>query len=342
MSAVLGDIVAGALLLAIAVYSAAGGTDYGAGIWDLLAGRFKHALEVRALIDHAMAPVWEANNVWLVFAAVVCWTGFPILFQSAFQSLYPLFSLALLGLVLRGAFFAFRKVAATPASHRTATVFFGVASVLTPFCFAAALGGIASGRVGVGGPAVPVWEACLNPTSIMFGLVALTATAFSGASFLLGDARRYGAEDLVAYFRKRAIVAAFATLVVGAIALAVMSVDTPTVFRGMVAGRGVPFAILAILATLAVALLLWRRIYRWYRVLTVIAAGSFVFAWGFGQSPYLLPGRLHIQQAVGAPSVELFLVVASVVALIIVIPSLGLLYRLDQRNDLLPPEEAHS
>ncbi len=76
--------VAGALLLAVAAYSTAGGTDYGAGIWDLLAGRFRHTAEVRALIDHAMAPVWEANNVWLVFSAVVCWTGFPLLYESVF------------------------------------------------------------------------------------------------------------------------------------------------------------------------------------------------------------------------------------------------------------------
>src|ERR1700681_19030 len=107
MNAIVDDAVAGVLLLAVAAYSTAGGTDYGAGIWDLVAGRFRHADEVRKLIDHAMAPVWEAHNVWLVFAAVVCWTGFPILFESVFLSLWPLFVLALVGLILRGAFFAF-------------------------------------------------------------------------------------------------------------------------------------------------------------------------------------------------------------------------------------------
>jgi cytochrome bd ubiquinol oxidase subunit II len=78
VNALVSNGVAGALLLAVCAYSTAGGTDYGAGIWDLVAGRFRNAVEVRALIDHAMAPVWEANNVWLVFAAVICWTGFPV------------------------------------------------------------------------------------------------------------------------------------------------------------------------------------------------------------------------------------------------------------------------
>lgn len=334
------NLVAAMLLLAVAVYSTAGGTDYGAGIWDLLAGRSPRASRVRALIDHAMAPVWEANNVWLVFATVVTWTGFPLLFQSAFASLYPLFALALLGLILRGAFFAFRKVAAAarPGGGRVATAVFGAASLLAPFCFATALGAIASGRVGEGNPVVPVWQACLNPTSISFGLVALAATAFSGASFLVGDARRYGAADLVDHFRVRAAGAGLVTLLVSGGALVVMSLDTPVVVHGMVLGAGAPFAAAAIAATLAVVVLLSRRAYRWYRTLTVVGVGSYVFAWGVGQSPYLLPGRLTIAQAAGAPSVETVLVAISVVALLIVAPSLALLYTLDQRSDLEPPE----
>src|SRR4030088_1632854 len=160
MNALIDDAVAGVLLLTVSVYSTAGGTDYGAGIWDLLAGRFPHSSEVRALIDHAMAPVWEANNVWLVFAAVICWSGFPLLYESVFLSLYPLFALALLGLILRGAFFAFRKFATTPAQRLLATRVFGIASLLAPFGFAAVLGAIASGNVGAPGPVVPIWRAC--------------------------------------------------------------------------------------------------------------------------------------------------------------------------------------
>jgi len=339
MNVLIDDAVAGALLLAVSAYSTAGGTDYGAGIWDLLAGRFANAERVRALIDHAMAPVWEANNVWLVFAAVICWTGFPLLFESVFLSLYPLFALALLGLILRGAFFAFRKVATTSRSRLLATRVFGLASLLAPFSFAASLGAIASGNVGAGGPVVPVWQACLDPLAIAFGLVAVAATAFSGASFLVGDARRYvdrpdGGADLVEYFRRRTVAAAITLLVVSLVTLLLIATESPDVFRGMVAGLGLPFALTAVLAVLAVAVLMWRRVYLWYRVLTVMGVGSFVFAWGFGQAPYVLPGRLTIQQAAGAPQVEALLLVITAVALILVIPSLLLLYTLDQRSAL--------
>jgi cytochrome bd ubiquinol oxidase subunit II len=342
MNSIVDNGIAVVLLLTVAAYSTAGGTDYGAGIWDLLAGRFQHTDDVRALIDEAMAPVWEANNVWLVFAAVICWTGLPVLFESVFLSLYPLFALAMLGLILRGAFFAFRKAATTPDTRLAATRVFGIASLLAPFAFAAVLGAIASGKVGAGSPVVPVWQACLDPLAVSFGVVAMTATAFSGASFLVGDARRFSpphapGPDLVEYFRQRAVIAAIVLLVVGTGALAVIGVESPAVFRGMAAGLGLPFAIVAVLATLAVAFLLWRRIYLWYRTLTVIAVGSFVFAWGVGQAPYVLPGRLTIEQAAGSPATELVLLVIAVVALVLVIPSLMLLYLLDQRSDLQSP-----
>jgi cytochrome d ubiquinol oxidase subunit II len=256
-----------------------------------------------------------------------------------FLSLYPLFALALLALILRGAFFAFRKVAVSPRSRLLASRVFGLSSLLAPFSFAAALGAIASGKVGVGGPVVPVWQACLDPLAIAFGAVALTATAFSGASFLVGDARRYRAEnagdpDLVEYFRRRTVVAAVALLAVSLIVLLLIVAESPSVFHGMVAGLGLPFAITAVLAVLAVAALMWRCVYRWYRVLTVMGVGSFVFAWGFGQVPYVLPGRLTIQQAAGAPAIEATLLVITVVALALVVPSLFLLYSLDQRSVL--------
>ena len=130
------------LWFSIIMYAVLGGADYGAGFWDLLAGGTRRGERPRGLIDHAMAPVWEVNNVWLVLAIVACWTGFPPLFEAVFLSLYPLFTVALIGLVLRGAFFAFRHIADDPRSSRAADIVFGVSSVLTPFCFAASLGGV--------------------------------------------------------------------------------------------------------------------------------------------------------------------------------------------------------
>ena len=314
------------LLLAITAYSTAGGVDFGAGIWDLFAGRGTQSRRPRELIDHAMAPVWEVNNVWLVLGIVLCWTGFPLLFQSVFAALYPLFTLALIGLILRGAFFAFRHIAADPRAHYAADLVFGLSSLLTPFFFAACLGAIASGRL------------AFDQMSVAFGLVSLAATAFSGASFLVGDARRYGFDDLVAYFRRRAILAGFVLITIGTLALGAIGLEAPALLWSMLAGMGLPFVLATMILTPLVMLLLWRRRYVWYRVLTVTGIGSMVFAWGFAQSPYLLPGQLTISQAAAPHSTQLLLLAVAAVLVLVIGPAMALLYYLDQRGALEPPE----
>ena len=326
MTAVTADLIAFVLLLAITAYSTAGGVDFGAGIWDLFAGNSAKGKEARRLIDHAMAPVWEVNNVWLVLGIVVTWTGFPTLFQSVFSVLYPLYALALLGLILRGAFFAFRHIAVDPRAHRAADIVFGVSSLLTPFFFAASLGAVAAGG-----------QLVISPMSIAFGLVSLAATAFSGASFLVGDARRYGAADLVDYFRRRAVAAAIALIVVGSAALVVIAFQQPDLLKEMLAGKGLPFALATMVLTPLAAFLIWRRVYRWYRVLTVGAVGSMVFAWAFAQSPYLIPGRLTIDQAIAPVSTQVLLIIVTVVLVLVIVPAMGALYYLDQRGALEPP-----
>lgn len=330
----LADVLALVLLLSVAAYAAGAGTDYGAGFWDLFAGDVERGQPARDLIEHAMEPVWEANNVWLIFAAVVTWTVFPILWQSIFESLYPLLAIGVLGLVLRGAGFSFRRVVHGVSGRRRASAIFGVASILTPFCFAAALGAIASGRVGAPSPIVPLWQASFNPTSIAFGVVAVSATAFTGAAFLLGDARRYGATDLERYFRRRAIGAGIVTVAVALLALGIMTFDAGASFHGLLTARALPFAALGLLATIVVGILLAAGELRFYRILTVVAIASYVLAFGFGLYPYLLPGQLTISQAAGAHSTQLWYLFVTIVALVIVVPSLGFLFWLDQHNDL--------
>ena len=337
MRTALADLIAGALLLAVTAYSTAGGVDFGAGIWDLLAGRGERGEQARTLIDHAMAPVWEVNNVWLVYSIVICWTGFPLLFQSVFASLYPLFSLALIGLILRGSFFAFRHVSDDPRARRTAALVFGISSVVTPFFFAACLGAIASGRVALGAPRMPVWQICVSPMSISFGLVSVVATALSGASFLVGDARRYGMAAMAGYFRRRAVGAAFALMAMGSIALAAIGLESRHLLVSMFAGPGTPFTIAAMLLTPLVAFWHWRRIRRWVRPLTAGAVGSLVLAWGFAQSPYLLPGRLTIAHAAAPLPTEVLLLVVAAGVVLVISPAVALLYRLDQRNVLESP-----
>src|ERR671927_1971834 len=98
----LGDAVLGVMFLALLAYALFGGADFGAGIWDLLAGGTVKGRPQRTLIEHSIGPVWEANHVWLIFILVVLWTGFPVAFAPIMSTLYIPLTGAAFGIILRG------------------------------------------------------------------------------------------------------------------------------------------------------------------------------------------------------------------------------------------------
>lgn len=102
--------VAMAMFLGVVIYALFAGADFGSGFYDLTAGDARSGAKVRTLVDHSIGPVWEANHVWLIYILVIWWTGFPRTFAAATTTLFIPLALALTGIVLRGASFAFRKV----------------------------------------------------------------------------------------------------------------------------------------------------------------------------------------------------------------------------------------
>src|SRR6478736_10215599 len=147
------DTVAVVLLLALTAYAVFGGADFGAGFWDLTAGGPERGFRPRELIERSIGPVWEANHVWLIFVFVVTWTAFPEAYASIMLTLFVPLTIAALGIVLRGASFAFRKAVVSTRFRRVFGGGFALASVLVPYCMGAIAGGIASGRVPAGGKA---------------------------------------------------------------------------------------------------------------------------------------------------------------------------------------------
>jgi cytochrome d ubiquinol oxidase subunit II len=294
-----------------------------------LAGDKDRGARPRALVDYAMAPVWESNNLWLVFILIVTWTGFPQVFEAVMSTTWAALVLAALGLVLRGAAFAIRKPSLEANRRRRLGIVFGVASFMTPYFLASALGGVASGRVPPGNRQGDPFFSWFNPTSVLFGLLGLATAAFIAASFLVSDARRYGSTKLEAYFRRRSIGAGTVLVVLMAAGVFVIHQDAPALYRGLTGGWGLIFALIAVVAIVATAVLFTRTIIRGTRLLPIAAITALVLAWGYGQRPYALPTTLTVDQAAGDPGTMRWLVVVTVGAVILVGPALALLYRLD-------------
>ncbi len=331
------DAVAVVLWVGATMYAVFGGADFGAGFWSLVGGRGERGRRARELIDWAIGPVWEANHVWLIFVIVVLWTGFSSAFAAIFSTLFIPLSLAALGIVLRGSGFAFHKTARRTAGRDFAERLFGLSSLLTPFFMGTVVGAIASERVPPGNAAGDPVTSWLNPVSLVIGALFVATSAYVSAVFLVSDARRAGVPDLVHYFTVRARGAALVAGAFSVAGIAVLNADAPHLYDRLTS-NALPLVIISGLCGLAVLELLRRGTARGVRPLAVAALVAVIWGWGVAQYPYLLPDTLTIAQG-AAPSATLTSVlIVFGVAVVLVLPALGLLFTLAQR-DLIQESE---
>ena len=327
------DVVAAILTLGATLYAVFAGADFGAGVWQLLASRdadVERRERIERRVTSSLGPVWEANHVWLIFVLVVLWTGFPDAFAPIMETLYVPLALAVTGIVLRGSGFAFGHVLEGQLGRRSRTVF-AVSSLITPFFLGTVVGAIAAGEVEAGGAGEALgW---IGPLPILIGLLFVASCSYIAAVFLLDDCRRAGDEELASYFRGRAIASA---VVAGALAIAgliVLRLDARYVFDGLL-GEGLPFLVASVLLgglTLAGLIRGWRRALRPLAIGAVVAV---IAGWAIAQYPYLLPETLTVDAGAGAEPALTATMWVFVAAVVIVIPALGLLYRLAQRQTL--------
>jgi cytochrome d ubiquinol oxidase subunit II len=171
----------------------------------------------------------------------------------------------------------------------------------------------------------------VNTLSLVTGTLFVAWCAYLAAVFLVSDARRARAPDLERYFVRRALVAAIATGALAAVGLVALHADAPVVFDGLT-GDGLPLVILSGVCGIAVLVLLYRGARRGTRVLAVGAVAAVVWGWAVAQHPYLLPPTLTIDDAAAPSSTLTGLLIVFGVAVILVLPALGLLFTLVQRN----------
>ncbi|MFL5937158.1 MAG: cytochrome d ubiquinol oxidase subunit II [Gaiellaceae bacterium] len=314
-------------LIGLAFYTVLGGADFGAGFWQLTAGKGPQAQAVREHAHAAMAPVWEANHVWLIFVLTVVWTAYPTAFGSIASTLsIPLF-IAAVGIIFRGVAYALRAGAAGPRELSAIDTVFSISSVLTPFALGAAVGGIASGRVPVGNAAGSQFSSWLNPTSLMVGVLAVATAAYLAAVFLCADATRLSDQGLEEQFRRRALGAGIVTGVIAVAGLGVIAGDAERIFHRLISGPGLAGLVISLVAGVATLALVWRRQYEPARYGAAVAVAAMIAGWALAQSPLFLPG-LTIEAAAAPRTTLIAVTVAVIGGAVILFPSLALLFRL--------------
>jgi cytochrome bd ubiquinol oxidase subunit II len=322
------DLTVAVLVLGLVMYSVLGGADFGAGFWDLTAGGAERGARVRGMLKRSMGPVWEANHVWLIFVLVVFWTGFPAAFGPVMETLYvPLF-LAAVGIIFRGSAFALRGEAATIAEARALGATFALSSVIVPFCLGATIGALAAGQVPVPGDPGSPFAGWTEATAIYIGALAVAVSAYMAAVFVAADAVRAELPDLVEAFRRRALGAAMVTGLMAIAGLFVLREDARELYDGLTSGLGLAVVIASALAGAVTIALLWTRRFGLARITSAAAVGAILVGLAVAISPDFLPGQLTLDQAAAPDATLVPLLGAVVIAVAVLVPALGYLFKL--------------
>lgn len=134
------------LLIAVFLYCLLGGADFGAGIIELFAGSNKD--KIKTLVSKAMAPIWEANHMWVIITVVILFMGFPAIYTQVSISLYIPLILLLIGIIFRGTAFTFRHYdAILDESQIVYSRIFAVSSLIVSFFFGLIIGALVSGKI---------------------------------------------------------------------------------------------------------------------------------------------------------------------------------------------------
>lgn len=302
--------VAATMLAALVLYTLTGGADFGGGVWDLLASG-PRAEDQRRLIARTLAPIWEANHVWLILLVVLLFVGFPTAYAAVSTALHVPLCVMLVGIVLRGSAFTFRAYDVKPgAGARRWRRVFEVASLITPVTLGVTLGAIGHVRVN---PALLVEGGCVRQDPrqalvitdfvsewwaafpLAVGGFTLALCAFLAAVYLANEADD---DELAGVFRARALVSAVA---VGGMALLAFSVSAPHIQADLTASAWAgPLHVATGVAAVAAIGSLWLRRYAAARAAAAAQVALIVLGWGLAQYPDLAIPGLKIATC-GAP-----------------------------------------
>ena len=320
-------IILGASFL---LYTLLGGADFGAGIVETFAGKREEIT-----ISKAIAPVWEANHVWLILAVVILFTGFPSVYSSISLVLHIPLMMVLLGIIFRGTAFTFRHYdVVRDKSHKYYTLLFRISSFITPLFLGMVLGAMILGRItfdtskGFYEVFMAPW---LNLFCITMGIFSSCLFAYISATFLVGETKIERERKMYVRFSKRFMLL---TMLTGLVVFITAELESHDLLRQFL--HSTPSIIMLVLATILCPIL-WHFLNKeknktvYLRIGVGIQVTLILIGWFYIQFPVLIevkngePLTFFNTQAPYATLEQLL--IALLVGLVLVIPGFVYLFR---------------
>ena len=321
-------IVAIFILLSLILYALMGGADFGGGMWDLLAVGPRAQRQRKAIAD-AIGPIWEANHVWLILVIVLLFTGFPRGFAAMMTALNIPLTAMLIGIVLRGSAFIFRKYdSRSDAVQQRWSLVFGIASVLTPFFQGMILGALTTGQIHlVNGRVVSGFFAgWLTLFAFACGVFALALFAFLAATYLTLDTKNQ--PDLQNDFRLRALWSGVALAPIAGVVFLTSKHGAPEMYEGLTHWWAPLLLAWTSAMSLAALVALWLRRFALARIAAIGQVTLILIGWCLAQYPNLVTPDVTVTNAQAPEPTLRLLVLALGAGALVLLPSLAFLFHL--------------
>jgi cytochrome d ubiquinol oxidase subunit II len=270
--------------LSLLAYVLLGGADFGAGIIEIFSGKV-----TKKTITHAIAPVWEANHMWLILMVVILFVGFPVIYSQMSLYLHIPLLILLVGIILRGTAFTFRHYdAVIDKSQDHYTFIFKLSSVISPLFLGIITGAMILGKINSDPMSfqegfIQPW---LNSFCFMLGIFTCCLFAFLSAVYLIGEAESIIIRNRFLKFARNANIA---TVVSGGLVFVFAEVNGLPLARMFLDSVEAMTAV--ILATLSLPLLWWSLVQSKIvlpRILAGFQTTMILGAWFWDQYPAVL------------------------------------------------------
>ena len=326
--------------IALLLYVLLGGADFGAGILELFTKG-----KATDIVSDAIAPVWEANHVWLILVIVILFVGFPPVYATVLTALHIPILLALIGIIFRGSAFTFRHYDIDEERPRALySAIFRYSSVFTTFFLGVALGGLILGEISTdytnGFYAIYI-HPWFNLFSFSLGIFLIILFAFLANIYTLGEIKEQKNIDRFANLAKYMIAA---LVVAGGLVFAAAEVYEHHLLREFISS---PVSLGSIaLATVALPVLwinLKKRRPNLLRFIAGFQTTMIVTGWFAIQFPILVNIKdgpdITLQNAAAPEQVQFYMLIALVVGILIIFPFMGYLYKVFKINNMPRPPQ---
>lgn len=316
-------LLIGAALLA---YVLTAGADFGAGYWHLVANG-PRAQAQREALEHAIAPIWEANHVWIIFVIVAMFTLFSKAFAVMSIALHIPITVALVGIVLRGAAFSFRAYGLqTEARRTTLGRIFAAASVVTPLFLGMSLAALSTGAVRVSGSDVTsgFFAGWLTAFAWLVGALAVALFALLAAVYMTVASSGPVRDD----FRRFALITEGVAAVLAGAAFLRAGADAPSLFASLSTSAWTwPLQLTTFAFAVATLVALLRKQFALARVTVAGQVGMVVIGWGAAMNWHFVLPEVSIANAASPPAVFSAFFPATAIGALLLGPSLWVLFR---------------